>query len=284
MPSLFTKTGLALLLCLLIPKPAISNEKNVAIEEQLVQSGIHEQIRQFPKAMTYKIEQIYSMGQCDSQSFTIIRQAISETININTMEKIVSEDLQNHLNNTQSAELANWYNSPLGKKITEVELAASTPASYQAIKDKGELLFANKKHLATIKEIDKALHATDWAVNVELQSTIALLGGLAQIQHKDITANMMEFALQLDEQKALLRPQVEKSIQLWYLYAYKHLSNAELQEYLAFLQSKTASEFNQQALKSLSHAMTIVVEDFILNIEQKSQSTQPVSPQPSTAK
>lgn len=271
LPLLRNAICLGLLLNLL-PCQVAADDNLQATGQLLVQSGVDEQIRQFPKAMAFKIGQIYELGQCDEKSFTAINQAISKTINTTTMTNIVNQDIQQQLNADELQQLAAWYNSPLGKKISALELASSSEKAYAEMKNKGELLFASQKRLALVKEIDNTLHATDWAVNVELQSTIAMLGGLAQIQHKNITANLVQFASQLDEQKALLKPQVEKSIWLWYMYTYQKLSPQELQAYLTFLQQPNTRKFNSVALKSLSHAITVVVEDFIVSIENDSKA------------
>lgn len=268
--SLFN-IGLALFLNLLFINPVLSNDKS--IDTLLIQSGVNEQIQQFPNAMAFKIEQIYSLGQCDENSFTTINKAINKTINKTSMKSIVIDDVGKNLTATELEELADWYNSPLGKKITQLEQASSSSAAYDAMRKDGDLLLSNKTRLAMIQEIDKTIHATDWAVNVELQSTIAMLGGLAQIQHKNITANLVQFASAIEEQKSLLRPQVEKSILLWYMYTYKSLSKEELNAYIEFLKHPNTQKFNSVSLKSLSHAITIVVEDFIVTIERDSQKS-----------
>ncbi len=261
---------LAFLFNLLALTPSFANNNNAAIEQLLTQSGVNEQIQQFPNAMAYKIEQIYAQGQCDENSFITINKAIQKTINKTSMKTIVLNDVAKHLNPLELQELNNWYNSPLGKKISRLEQASSSSKAYDEIRKEGGLLLSNKKRLAMVQDIDNAIHATDWAVNVELQSTIAMLGGLAQIQHKNITANLVQFASTIEEQKSLLRPQVEKSILLWYMYTYKSLSKEELNTYIEFLKKENTQKFNSISLKSLSHAITTVVEDFIITIETDS--------------
>jgi hypothetical protein len=270
--SLFN-ISLAFFLNVLFQNQALSNENNAVIEQLLIQSGVNEQIQQFPNAMAFKIEQIYALGQCDENSFTTINSAIKKTINKTSMKRIVVDDTGKNLNKAELQELRDWYNSPLGKKITQLEQASSSSKAYDEIRKEGDLLLSNKKRLALVQEIDKTIHATDWAVNVELQSTIAMLGGLAQIQHKNITANLVQFASAIEEQKAMLRPQVEKSILLWYMYTYKKLSNEELNAYIEFLKRSNTQKFNSVTLKSLSHAITTVVEDFIITIESDSQKS-----------
>lgn len=267
------KIGLAVLLNLLLSGMALSNENNIDIDRLLVQSGVNEQIQQFPNAMAFKIEQIYTLGQCDENSLTTINNAITKTINKTSMKNIVLNDVAQQLTAAELQELGNWYNSPLGKKITQLEQASSNTKAYGKMRTDGDQLLSDKKRLALMEEIDNIIHATDWGVNVELQSTIAMLGGLAQIQHKNITANLVQFASAIDEQKALLRPQVKKSILLWYMYTYKSLTTDELTAYIEFLQKNNTQKFNTISLKSLSHAITTVVEDFIITIERDSNKT-----------
>jgi hypothetical protein len=252
---------------------ARSNENTDVINDLIIDSGINEQIIQFPKAMEYKIKQIYTLGQCDELALNIINSSIQKTINIERMRNIVLNDLQAQLTNDEIKKLNTWHKSALGKKIHLLELNSSSNEAYDEMKSEGLFLFANKQHLDFAKKIDFELRATEWGVNVDLQTTIAMLGALAQIQQKNITPNLIQFALELDEQKKLLNPQIEKSILTWYLYTFQSLNNKELQTYLDFLKHENTKNFHQIVLKSLSHAITVVIEDFIIAIETDSNNT-----------
>jgi len=239
----------------------------------LRQSGVNEQIQQFPNTMHYKIEQIYDMGKCDEQSFTVINAAIEKTLNRHMMSSIVSKELISSLSQAQLEHIEQWYNGELGKKITALELTSSEASALEQMRLNKDKLLNNRQRLTLIKKIDEALQASDWAVNIDLQSTIALLGALAQAQNKNITPNLVKFAGQMYEQKALLRPQIEKSIHAWYLFTYASLSNSELETYIAFLENNETQAFNKIALKGLAHAITINVENFIIEVEKNSKNT-----------
>ena len=250
-----------------------ADDKETKLRRLLAQSNFTEQIYQFPNVMKSSISQIHEMGHCNQEELNTISQAIELTIKPKYLNDILLKDLSDKISDKQVDKILTWYNSPLGLKVSKQELKASNPGSYAEMKSMSEKLFQNNERVELAREIDKVMNATDWAVNIEMQSKIAMFSALAQIQHKNITETLMQLASQLEQQKIETRPQVQESIALWYLFAFRDLTNDELKSYISFLRNKDTATYNKTALNSLAYAITRVTENFLVVIEGLSNTT-----------
>ena len=259
---------------LLLTFGAYADDKELdnKLRSLLAQSGFTEQIYQFPNVMKSSIAQVYEKGLCDEESLNTINQAIELTIKPKYINQALLNDLKAKVSERQINKLLKWYSSPLGKKIVQLEINASKPEMYINMKQESDRLFQNGKRVKIAKKIDSISKGTDWAVNIEMQSKIAMLSALGQIQHKNITDSLVMIATQLEEQKIEVRPHVEKSIILWYLYTYQNLTDSELKAYVDFLKTRNAKTFNKEALNSLAYAITQVTERFLIIIQSLSET------------
>lgn len=270
MPIVTTARSLAITLFLLLaPFTQAAPEKNGdPLQQLLALSGFTDQIEQLPHVMQSSIARIYEMELCDETSFNIITASIKRTFSPQQLNQMVHDDLGKKIPAATMEDMLAWYRSPLGKKITALEIASSQPEAYPLMKQASDRLFADPKRVEMARQIDALAKGTDWAVNIELQAKIAMLSALAQIQHKNITPSLIQLATQLDQQKREMRPHIEKAITLWYLYTYQDLDEKEIRTYMEFLQTNTAQTFNRMALGSLSSAITVVIENFLIDIRE----------------
>lgn len=265
------------LLLLMVPCAQASDEEiNNKLQRLLAVSGFTEQIYQFPNVMKAGIASIYEMKLCDENSFNIITASIKSTITPKYINQVLRDDLKTRISEDSIDRLLAWYDSPQGKKIAALEIASSKTETYAKMKQVSDSLFADEERVGLARKINAISNGTDWAVNIEMQSKIAMLSALAQIQHKNITPSLVQLASQLEEQKIQMRPHVEKAILLWYLYTYQSLDEDEIKGYLNFLKTDDARKFNEAALDSLAFAITGVTENFLLDINETARAEQSV--------
>ncbi len=260
-----TRQCLTIVTLLLITHYVCAEDKELdsKLRRLLAQSNFTEQIYQFPNVMKSSIAQIHEMGLCTEDELDTINQAIKLTIKPKNINQTLHNDLKTKITESNIDSIVKWYNSPIGKKISKLELKASDPDIYADMKSMSEELFKNEERVNLAKKLDAITNATDWSVNIEIQSKITMFSALAQIQHKNITQALVQFASQLEQQKIEARPKVEHSILLWYLYAFRTLSDDEIKEYIRFMNKRNTKKFNITALDSLAFAITKVTEDFL---------------------
>lgn len=266
-----TKAVITLLLCLATALSAHGNEPSPRLNELLTRSGYSEQIYQFSNVMKQSISRIHQLGLCDQRSRDIITRSIEVAISPEFISSQLSSDLTRQVTPEEIDKLLAWYESPLGSRIANLEIASSHPETHPRMKQEAEKLFANTKRVELAKKINEISEGTRWAVNIEMQSKIAMLSALAQIQKKPIGANLVELASQLEEQKAEMAPYVEEAILLWYLYTYQDLKEEEINQYISFLATEKSRHFNRVALDSIASSITKVTEDFLVDIAKSAK-------------
>ncbi len=147
-----------------------------------------------------------------------------------------------------------WFDSPLGKRISQAEADASTPRTYQQINASATKLLADKPRVQLAREQDRVQHTTETLMQsrktVVLASFVKVLQLMSPGQPlpaKEINA----FKAQLAARFQQARPQLERATILHLVYTYRHIGTASLRQYLAFLQTPPAQRFHEDVIAGL---------------------------------
>lgn len=138
-----------------------------------------------------------------------------------------------------------WLGSERGRRITQVEEAASTPAAQARMAEFAATLQANPpkpERLALIRRLDAATRATDFATDLSMRVAVAVARGLVAAQASSLPASDLDAAL--EAHRGPMRTGAQRMVLLTFLYTYRDLSDADVSAYVEFMESVPGQWYN----------------------------------------
>ena len=161
------------------------------------------------------------------------------------------------------SEVAQWLKSPLGQKITALEIAAGTEA------DAGRRMVAfapggrggpPASRIALMEKIDWTAGVTDGA----LESTLAVARAMAMAINRALPPDERQAAAQIERQIQQLRGQSRAKLAqatiTFMLYQYRTLEEDELQQYADFLASDAGHWYSATMSKAMNRTIATAAQ------------------------
>ncbi|OEU63353.1 MAG: hypothetical protein BBJ57_07815 [Desulfobacterales bacterium PC51MH44] len=239
---------------------AAERKKHELAEKLIIKSGLAEQIKNFPKLFETGFIQSYQQsGQSlPEEKFQKIRKVVAGSFDPQIIREFCFRQINTQLSLDDIQATLNWLDSPLGKKITRLEKAASTVEAYKEMQAMSHKLQNSQKspgRLNLFQRLDKATYATEWTVDMALNTQIATS-----------TAMLASFPLanqpsaeEIGKKIEMNRPQIERMISqqvfISFIYTYRDLSDKEIAKYVLFAESDNGRRYHEVILKALNYAM-----------------------------
>lgn len=173
-----------------------------------------------------------------------------------------------------------WLQSDVGKKITALEDAAAKTAGDSEVFAEAQKLFERlpPRRVDRYVRLIQATHVADGSANLIINVTLGtIVGAAAAGAPGKPLPNLDEVRKQLDEN----RPQMIESINSQFLVlfgsAYQALPENELDQYLAFSESKSGIEYSKAMIAALDKAMTRAAVESGREIQLRMATAKPKS-------
>lgn len=159
-----------------------------------------------------------------------------------------------------------WLDSPLGRRITAMENEAAEPAAVERMQGYARELEKSpptKRRTELIGELNIATGSSELNASM-LEATIlasALGFNAAQPVQQQMPADVLRQRVKSSLPK--LREQTDQLVTLSMLYAYRSLSDRELESYLKFLKTPSGAAYSKGALAGFSDAMLEAIGRFM---------------------
>ncbi len=253
-----TKNAL-LLLFVWLPTWAVAESQSDLIPELMERSGLNEQIELLPEAMAQGLAQggVGSEIELTPEDVAKLQRAVRRSYSPGVMKAVVTAHLRKHLDTSDAESVLGWFNSPLGRKITALEIESSKPEA-QAELEKFAANFAQhnipKEKVALIRKLESALNAIDSATDIALN--MAKVGAAAALaaSSRDDLSSLPHVMSQVEKARPAIRDQLKQLILVSMLHTYHTLTLEEINQYLEYAQTESGSAFNRVGLEGLKKA------------------------------
>ena len=181
----------------------------------------------------------------------VLYQALLDNSNqrfaANAIDQRALQSLRDRLQDPQPA--LTFFESVLGRKIVAAELLATSPQQLSQYADGLPVYQAESKRLQLMHQLAQALPASEAGVEVSL----ALAGVAADSLSQMIPGMLGGGTAQglLSGQRQRLMAQIDKDLDNTLLHVYRELSDAELENFVAFAQSPAGQSYYQAALAAV---------------------------------
>ena len=230
--------------------------------EVLEVSPVDDIVARYPAMMSQGIrEGLKQNGQLPPMMANTIGNIVSSGFNSVDIEQQIIKDLQAKLTDSQLQAVHDWYETPVARKISSAEIAASEPSAWPKIQSSAMEL--NSRYKGTRKaemfdRFDRAARATESAVDTTIAVQLGLATAMAAFSSD--SANYEQLRQRIESQRSMLRGVVGQQVYDSYLYTYQNIGAQEMDLYLEFLESSAGSAFSKVVTNSIQQAITEPVE------------------------
>ncbi|WP_394130606.1 DUF2059 domain-containing protein [Marinobacter nauticus] len=225
-------------------------------------SPIDDIVEQYPAMLSQGIrEGLKQRGQVPPMVADTVGYVVSSSFSADKIEQQIITDLQAQLTDEQLQAVSEWYRTPVARKISSAEIAASAPEAWPQIQASAPEL--NRKYKGTPKaemfdRFDRAARATESAVDTTIAVQLGLATAMSALSSESMHYEQLE--RRIENQRGMLRGVVGQQVYDSYLYTYDKVSAQELTLYLDFLESPAGKQFSQVVTSSIQQAIMEPVE------------------------
>lgn len=231
--------------------------------ELFLKSGIKTQIEAIPKAVLLgfqaSVNQAAHLRKLTPSEKDYYQQLINEAYNSAELQKVVTDYMVAQLNEVEMNAALGWLNTPLGQKITSLENAVvGKEASLEMVRYV-QSLEKNPPPKAFFNHVDrlaKELNATDIAVEMAMNSQMAITLAMATVEPKTTEEQLEYIQKELNQARSLIQAIVKQEIMTNLMFTYRSVSTDELEQYIQFTASEKGKKYQLAMAQALSKAVT----------------------------
>ena len=195
-------------------------------------------------ALTAEMRGQFNQGIAESnasaQAADEIRAAVSDGLSPQRFQDNIRSALNAAMDEPAIQKLNHWYNTDIGKKITALEVAASSAEQSDYVFNNMDSLLGNQERVAMARRIEDIIGGGELASSMMKSMQVTMVNSFMQ----DAPADQRQAILQqIDQQLSEMMPQVTTMMLASYVHTYANLSDIELNAYLDFLATPEATQF-----------------------------------------
>jgi len=252
----------AILLSLLPIISYAQNENNSQILELYVKSGLQKQIDQLPSLMQALFDQSVpeneEIQKLPKSIISAMRESLQAAFAPERLKEALLAELTGKIEDGDIKKLLEWFNSPTGKKFTQLEEEASTAEAQADMEQYAAHLQDSPptaQRLKVLQEFDLAVKDTEDAVEMAINMQVAVALGMIATLPSEQQKRPEDVAREVEETRAAVETEVRSQMLVFHLYAYRSMTEAEIQQYTEFAKSPAGSKFNSVATAALKKAV-----------------------------
>ena len=244
-------------------------ERN-GLDELLERSGLRVQLQSLSAGV--RIQFLRGQGRISSQDRATIDRIASTNFDADAIYSRIKVEFERNLDAGKLADALAWYRSPLGKRITGLELMALAFENGWDSAVSIERKQASQHRIALVERLDASGGASETTVDV----TLSIVRSLTRAFQPVLPAAARVSNVQLDDQIARARSRTLEQIRgaclVSMLLAYRSLTDQELSEYVQFVESEAGqwymSLMNSALLAAVDVAATTTARDLATAVPQ----------------
>ncbi len=224
-----------------------------ALDHLLERSGLKGQL----ETLSAGVRAQFLRGQLRDQDRITIDRIVLAHFNAEALYARMALELAHDVDAAKLTDTFAWYDSPVGRRITAVELAAARFAGEHDASVAPEADRPLPGRVALVERLDAGLGASETTVDI----TVAVVRSLVEAIQPALPALANLSRSQLDEQLAVARNRMLTVFKPAYIagmvVAYQSLSDAELGAYLRFVESEAGRWYMSQTNSALLRAVDV---------------------------
>ena len=226
-----------------------------SLSQLMALSGLNKQAAQIPGLVQAGVAQARQQGAAmPNDEFAEVQKSIGSAFSTSEFLNTVGSEINKNVSEKDAKELFSWYKSSLGKRITQAEENASTPAAYQEMMKQAQSLLADKKRLMLAKEIDSLVDVSGMTMNIQENTGVAVYTAISSAMNPGKPVNIKPYMDQMAAQKQQMSANIKQLVLVSFIYSYKNIKIANLKKYITFLKKSSTKRLNDSVIKGMLNA------------------------------
>jgi hypothetical protein len=223
-----------------------------ALDALLEGSGLKVQLESLSAGV--RVQFLLGRGRLSGEDRLIIDRIVSERFSAAALYARIRLEFAQNIESAKLGKALEWYGSPLGKRITGLELASLVPDGGQIPDFENDR--PSEQRLDLIRRLDAGGGASDTAVDV----TMAIVRSLTRAFQPALPAvarlSRGQLEHELTQVRNLTLERIRRACLLNMLSAYRELTDQELEQYVRFVES----EGGQWYMSVMNGTLLVAVE------------------------
>jgi hypothetical protein len=191
----------------------------------------------------------------------VVQRAVLSEFNAPLLKQQVESRLAKVHHPAHAAATLRWLRSPLARRITALEVAASSAESVREIERFAQNLPAQPPTPARVglaREFDRATGWTEFALDVSLASARAAMTAIAAVRPDEPRLQPQQIEQAIASQRELMRNGIEQASLVSALFVYRSLSDTEFEAYIAWTKTDAGRWYHGVVREALLEVLTEV--------------------------
>jgi hypothetical protein len=220
-------------------------------------SGLSEQIKHIPGVIRDGVIEANQESGSDlsdtemAELLTKVAEAFNATVLLDTVER----HMQENLSEAEIRTILKWIDSPLGRKISRMEAGASTPEAYMEIRRLSEKPLEKSERVTLLLKLDDAVKATEVGLSISINLQVAFILAVTSELPEDQRPSFDRIMAEVNHDRPRMRQAMERETIAGFLYTYRHLTDGEIREYIAFAESEAGKKYHAVTSQGLNMAL-----------------------------
>lgn len=223
-------------------------DKETLILELWELSGLQKQVAQLDDLSVAGLNEQYQAGRMPPQVYEYLVPILKDAYQADRIKRHLLARFQKSLDPACIEAVLSWLRSPLGRKITKLEEAASTPEGVRQMTMYAAMLQSDpppQERLRLVERLDEAIKATDLMLDMATITVNETMNGVVAAMPQQVDMDPVTLSRHLKTHREEMRKQFQKAATTTFLYAYQPLSDKELEEYIAFAESEHGKRYHK---------------------------------------
>lgn len=254
---------------------AASPEFTGKVSRLMEASGINHSVTQMLPSVLGTFDAVQQQQSLPAYIHAALRDAAMQGFQTAVMLEKVRARLAT-LNEKQIDDTLAWLGTPLGRRITGLENAASDAAAMpklMAFMEELQKRPAPAPRLRLIQELIRATGGVDMANNVTEATAMATALGINAAQPRQQQAPAETIRKQVKASIPQMQKQTEQMMTSTMLYTYRPLSDKEIETYINFANSASGAAYHKGAVAGVSDALLEAIARFMTAIPKSMERT-----------
>jgi ankyrin repeat protein len=195
--------------------------------------------------------------------FRSMRRAFLDAYHPDSLYRDIERFLSDRQDTAGFRSVINWYQSPLGKKITDWQIRSTSSEAYERkteIAASVQLQQTTEIRLSLFRRLDAAIFGSEIREKIHESFFRALIDRIDSIIPIKEAENKQEFMQYMRHEHSRLQTGIKGIMNAEYLYTYRIISDNELKQYMAFCESSVGQWYHRLLREALVHAATAAAQ------------------------
>jgi hypothetical protein len=205
-----------------------------ALDTLLERSGLRAQLESLSAGV--RVQFLLGQGRLSGEDRLTIDRIVSQRFSAGALYARMRLEFEKNLESARLAKALEWYDSPLGKRITGLELASLIPDGGRTPDFEDDR--PSPRRLDLLRRLDVGGGASDTTVDV----TMSIVGSLTRAFQPVLPAvarlSRGQLEHELTQVRNLTLERIRRACLLSMLSAYRDLTDDELEQYVRFVESE----------------------------------------------